>query len=445
MTKQIKSQKWLIIAFIAAILIADTTYDYIIMQKNKSIFFKSNEINIVFKEFIKLNYLTVEINNEQKNYLESKNDTVKIKINLLQNQEFEITENISYQLNNAKLINKELNRSLQVFNKNKIGFNSAKNMNDWILSNSNEISILNEAIRDIEKQLNGIQLKLLEDSKNNSSSIFYTDVLLTILIIFISIRLVFILYDNKKQRELVTELKLLNDTKDKFFSIISHDLKNPFSAVLGFSKLLLENVEKNPIEKTKDNIAIIYDASKRIYELLENLLEWSRLQTSKIEPNIQPISIDKTIPEVIQLLCSYANQKQICLNSENNVKSDLLADKNMFQTVLRNLITNAIKFTKTNGVVTVKSYENSDSISISVEDNGVGIEKEKIERLFVIDSNISTRGTQGEKGTGLGLLICKELIEMNKGKIEVESSPGIGTKFTINLPKSENNSINPPY
>jgi len=232
------------------------------------------------------------------------------------------------------------------------------------------------------------------------------------------------------------QLLELNATKDKFFSIIAHDLKSPFNSLLGFSELLVEHFDEYDREKIKRFVDNIYTVSNQTFKLLENLLDWSRLQQGLIEPTLQLHNL-KTIVNDINLLNSQiAKAKNICL--QNNIGEDqsVFCDIDMTKTVLRNLISNAIKYTFQNGIITINSTDYTTHLEIRITDNGVGIPAETIGNLFRLDKNVSTRGTADEKGTGLGLLLCKELIEKQHGKIWVESELEKGSIFFIMLPNN---------
>lgn len=241
----------------------------------------------------------------------------------------------------------------------------------------------------------------------------------------------------KKVEERTLQLKELNATKDKFFSIIAHDLKNPFNTLMGFTELLLENLKEYPIDKVEEFIKILYDTSKGAYTLLENLLEWSRSQTGRIEMKPEHIIIKDLVDENINLLQNSASNKEIALVNKVDDKTKAFADANMIRTVLRNLISNAIKYTDNNGSVTITAKGEKDKIHITVTDTGLGIKPEDMEKLFRIDVNFSTHGTADESGTGLGLVLCKEFINKNKGSIRAESEYKKGSSFTISLPEKQ--------
>ena len=218
------------------------------------------------------------------------------------------------------------------------------------------------------------------------------------------------------------------------FSIISHDLRSSLGAVLSFSDLLLENLDKNSLDKIRQFAINIYQSSKNTFELLENLLDWSRLQTGNLTQKMEKHNLQSNIDEICMLFSEIAKNKQITLL--NNIHSDVFiyCDIDMTKTVLRNLISNALKFTYNQGLVALNFIENGSNIEIQISDSGVGIIAENIPYLFSIEKNISTIGTNNEKGTGLGLMLCKELIEKQGGMIWVESELGKGTTFKFTLP-----------
>lgn len=231
------------------------------------------------------------------------------------------------------------------------------------------------------------------------------------------------------------QLKELNKTKNKFFSIIAHDLKNPFNTLIGFSEYLLKYFDTFDDDEKKEYIKTIRDSSKKTFKLLENLLIWANLQNNKIVINPEEMDLNHIINDVISLLESQAKLKSITLFSEIENNFSVNADHNMVVTVLRNLISNSIKYTDKGGVIKVSAKELINSVEVSVYDTGVGISKDSISELFKIDSNISTYGTAEEKGTGLGLILSKEFVEKNGGEISVESELGKYTIFKFTLPK----------
>lgn len=227
------------------------------------------------------------------------------------------------------------------------------------------------------------------------------------------------------------QLKELNSTKDKLFSIIAHDLKNPFSGILGLSEILASDHNKT---KTILYAQMINDAAKSAYKLLENLLEWSRLQTGGIHFKPVFIQLGYLSNEVIKVVEAAAKIKNITIENSINNNIEIKADYNMLNTILRNLLHNAIKFTEKHGNITLNSIVQENKVIISVIDTGVGIEPENIAKLFKISEKIQSFGTENEQGTGLGLILCKEFVEKHGGSIWVESKLEKGSNFKFTMP-----------
>ena len=237
------------------------------------------------------------------------------------------------------------------------------------------------------------------------------------------------------------ELQKLNKQKDRFFSIIAHDLKNPFNTIVGFSELMAKQVQNQDYEDLDEFSQIIEQSSRLIMNLLDNLMQWSRSQTGKMSLNLQKNDMNHLINETILLLSHAAQKKLINIKHTISQKITVFADKEMIATVLRNLIFNAIKFTPDGGEIVISVQEKDGDILVYVKDTGVGIEKNRISKLFRIDGNASTPGTQDEKGTGLGLILCKEFIEKHHGRIWVESINSAkfqnhGTTFYFTIPNN---------
>ncbi len=237
-----------------------------------------------------------------------------------------------------------------------------------------------------------------------------------------------------KVAERTKQLEELNATKDKFFSIIAHDLKNPFNTLMGFSELLLEHMDMYSPQQIRDYIGIIFETSQISYNLLENLLDWSRSQTGKLKMDPKVIDLTKMVHTNFQLLENSANNKSVILRSNLQEGISVFADTNMIDTIFRNLISNAIKFTKEGGTITIDSEEEGSMLKLCVADTGIGIKSESINQLFKIGQDVSTKGTANESGTGLGLILCKEFIERNGGEIWVESEVGKGSQFYFTVP-----------
>lgn len=238
-------------------------------------------------------------------------------------------------------------------------------------------------------------------------------------------------------RELAcTELNLqrLNSTKDKFFSIIAHDLKNPFNALLGFSETLHQNYKDLTREQVLTYIGIINKSAVNLYSLLENLLEWSRSQTGNIRFNPEKFSLREVTDTGINTVMVNAKHKNISISNEIPMEIIAFTDKNIVSTIIRNLVNNAVKFTHINGKIIISSKQINDFIEVSVKDNGVGIGPAELKKLFNLDYNITSIGTNDEKGTGLGLMLCKEFVGKCGGKLWVESEPDKGSTFTFTIP-----------
>lgn len=233
------------------------------------------------------------------------------------------------------------------------------------------------------------------------------------------------------------ELKELNATKDKFFSIVAHDLKNPFQGILGFVNLLYNDLDEFDEEELKMVIGQIKDASESAYNLVLNLLEWSRLQLNRINLNPKVLMLNELVSSEISILKVQAGAKQIKINLDLSEDCQAYADENMIRMVVRNLISNAIKFSFKSGEILVRSNFLPKFIDIEVKDDGVGISQENIQKLFKVNQQVVNQGTENEKGTGLGLILCKEFVEKNNGKIWVESKLGSGSSFHVLLPTAE--------
>lgn len=241
-----------------------------------------------------------------------------------------------------------------------------------------------------------------------------------------------------KQREKISKqnkaLSESNAEKDKFFSIIAHDLKSPFNSILGFSDILITQVKEKDYEGIDQYAQIINQSSKSAMDLLMNLMEWSKAHTGRMEFKPEFFELNDLIRETESLFKGALLHKKISLAINMPDETIVFADKNMIRTILRNLISNAIKFTYPDGNVVIGVEKSLNGFLISVTDDGVGIPKESINSLFRIDQNYSTLGTFREKGTGLGLILCKELIGKHNGRIWGESEYGKGSKFVFTLP-----------
>jgi PAS domain S-box-containing protein len=249
--------------------------------------------------------------------------------------------------------------------------------------------------------------------------------------------------EKKKTEEAIKkyseELRESNASKDKMFSIIAHDLRTPFNGLLAFSDILSNDFESLSKDEVQEYIEVIRDLSRNTFNLLEKLLQWSRLQTGRMEFKPSAIDIDNLTKSVANLLSASAKGKNIKLSCSVEEGLQVYGDTNMIHAVIRNLTSNAIKFTPENGSVNITALKLSDIYTeITVSDNGIGMKTDEINKLFRIECQHSTKGTKGETGTGLGLLLCKEFVDLNNGTIRVESEPGAGSRFIITLPLTEN-------
>jgi signal transduction histidine kinase len=232
------------------------------------------------------------------------------------------------------------------------------------------------------------------------------------------------------------ELEKLNQEKNKFFSIIAHDLRSPFTALLGFTSLLEQRVTVLPKEKIKDYAHTIHESANRVFKLLENLLEWARLQMDRVEYTPHFFALNEIVANTLEILGPVARDKGIVLK-ESGEAPTAYADSQTIDTVIRNLVSNAIKFTPKGGTITVQYAHTSDHLAqVSIIDTGVGMDVKTAEAIFHLSTNVTTKGTDGEKGTGLGLLLCKEFVERNHGNLSIESEPGVGSTFSFTLPMS---------
>jgi two-component system sensor histidine kinase/response regulator len=238
----------------------------------------------------------------------------------------------------------------------------------------------------------------------------------------------------KVMKENEGKLKELVATKDKFFNIVAHDLKNPFTSLLGSSELLFENIHHLETKSIQDLALILNDSAKSGYAILQNLLDWSRSQTGLLEINPERVNLRILINENISTLQLPAANKKIKVS--NKVKEDVFvfADKNMINTILRNILSNAVKFTYKSGKVSVTTTMTTNEVIVSVKDTGIGIPEDKIEKLFSIETKYSLPGTENEQGTGLGLKLSKEFVEKLGGRIWVESIADKGSEFKFTIP-----------
>lgn len=237
-------------------------------------------------------------------------------------------------------------------------------------------------------------------------------------------------------RESRKRLKELNATKDRFLSIIGHDLKSPVNNIQGLSDLMLEQLKSGDYDGMQEYTRMINRSSKKVIDLLSNLLTWAQSQTGSITYQPESVNLKELVDSAIDLVRDSAIRKSINLKNQVQENTKLSADPVMMELILRNLISNGIKFTPENGDVKISASENPDKTTIFIQDTGVGIPQEDMKKLFRLEYNYTTKGTQKEAGTGLGLLLCKEFIGLHGGEIWVESKVGEGSTFSFTIPKT---------
>ncbi|TDN97098.1 sensor histidine kinase [Sunxiuqinia elliptica] len=313
------------------------------------------------------------------------------------------------------------------------------------------IAINNSLIAEIHQLIDEIKnnIRAQEAKQNNSflvsvrsSTDFLQNILIALMLLacILAGYILLLAFKNDRFQEHIVNLnqKVTKDSlqKDKFFSIVSHDLMNPFNALLGFSEMLNESAKKGNKEDTSEYASIVHQSAKRIFNLLQNLLVWTRMQNGKTKYAPKTEKVEELVSDTMLIVAPIAQNKQIKL--EWDVEKEITAklDSNMIGSALQNLVTNAIKFTENGGSVKVTATTESDNLNFVVADTGVGMSSEQVENLFKLDKNSSSRGTNDEVGTGLGLIIAKEFIDFHQGKIWAESNLGKGSKFCFSIPLS---------
>lgn len=238
-----------------------------------------------------------------------------------------------------------------------------------------------------------------------------------------------------KLEEQAKELREISKMKDKFMSIIAHDLKSPFNAIIGFADLMIKSFDQLSNDDLIQGLTTIHSASTHSYKLLENLLIWAQNQSGKINFLPEVLKLKKQINKSLNTLEGVAKNKGIQIKIDVPADYQIFADENMIDTIIRNLVSNAIKYSFKGSEITVTATETDQDVQISIADQGIGINPERLSAIFEIDKRSNTTGTDNEQGTGFGLILCKEFITRHQGEIWVESTPGIGSIFTFKLPK----------
>ena len=318
--------------------------------------------------------------------------------------------------------------------------NKDSSLNDVIYKklSADIAKIKNDKIR-FQQKLDELEI---QKQKNISLILVITIILflIIVIVIFVQVRI-----HQKKNKELEKLLVIISDsekklkdsnaTKDKFFSIIAHDLKNPLSAFISVTNFLISKSETITEEMHSTFLIKMKTSAEDLNSLLDNLLSWARSQMNKIEYYPQVFDLNLKINEIIALNKTFADNKSISVINKIEGELDVFADDNLVKTIIRNILSNAIKFTNVNGKITIFAYGFNDKVELHIADNGVGITKKKLNELFEVKSCKKESVLVNENGTGLGLVICKEFIEINKGSIKVESKENIGSDFIISLPK----------
>jgi signal transduction histidine kinase len=244
----------------------------------------------------------------------------------------------------------------------------------------------------------------------------------------------------KRAEELITtnkelkQLLQLNSDKTRFISILAHDLRSPFNNLLGLSEILIENIRELNPEEIVEIGTNINKSAKSSFKLLENILSWARAKQGIIPFDRQILSFTNNCKDAVDVLQPIANAKNITIDFPTEDQINIYADLDMFKAVMRNLVSNAIKFTNTGGTVSITASQTNSDVTISVSDNGIGIAPKNLMKLFAMAEVITTKGTAEETGTGLGLLLCKEFVEKHEGRIWVESEFGKGSDFKFTIP-----------
>ena len=267
----------------------------------------------------------------------------------------------------------------------------------------------------------------------SGSPVFHNGKMLCIMAVFVDITELKVMESNLKQSE--SKLTKLNKEKDRFFSIIAHDLKSPFNGMLGLLDIMANEYYDYSDEQRLKMIELSYYSAQKAFNLLSDLLEWARLQNEHFEIKKESLNLNEIINENIELYEKNASEKEIIIRNNINTSINISIDRNSINSVVRNILINAIKFTKNGGFVEFEVKQSNNDIELSIKDNGVGMSQDTMNKLFRIDESITMPGTNNEKGTGLGLTICNDLVTKNNWKMNIESQLGKGTTFKILIPK----------
>ena len=320
-------------------------------------------------------------------------------------------------------------------------FEKYSSIKDSIFSNDSEKKMANlEFQREIDlrdKQIEIQTLKINSDTKK-----VYLLIITSISVALLLILFLYLYISKRKNNEILEEkntiISNINLQKDKFYSIIAHDLRGPFNGFLGLTELMAEDIDDMSNEEIKFAASNLRSSAKNLFNLLENLLEWTRMEQNLVPFEPKEYPLESTVLESIITFQSVAEKKEITIHTQ--IPSDLIlfSDKNMFQAVIRNIVLNAIKFTPKKGAIHIHASENPTNVTITIKDSGIGMHQDLINDLFKTDMKNNRVGTDNEPSTGLGLLLCKEFVEKHNGKIWAESEEGKGSTFHASFPKKQN-------
>ena len=246
--------------------------------------------------------------------------------------------------------------------------------------------------------------------------------------------IVCIVHDVTEIKKVQDELSKINQEKDKFFSIIAHDLRNPFLSFLGLTQLMTEDLHKMTLDQIKILTTSMKDSAVNIYNLLENLLQWSMVRRNLMIADIEIIELKPRIEDVLNMISSLADDKWIEIIFDIPEGLYVYADSNMLKSIIINLFSNAVKFTHKRGSIKISAVKVDSTIEISVEDTGIGMDQKMIDNLFQLEFSTNRKGTEGELTTGLGLILCRDFVKKNNGRLWVTSEVNKGTKFSFTLP-----------
>lgn len=379
---------------------------------------------------------------QDEKYAADKKNYIDKSISLLENVLIDFTK-----FNSFKDI-QETNYYLSKGNKAKGNFEVAldyfekySNVKDSVFSKESEKKFATlEFQRQIDLRDQQIEIQTLKIKSDARKLYFLISISIAVAIL---LGLFLFLYISKRSnnellKEKNTLISNINFQKDKFYSIIAHDLRGPFNGFLGLTELMAEDIDDLSNEEIKFAAANMRTSAKNLFNLLENLLEWTRMEQNLVPFDPKEYPLESNVLESIITLHDIAEKKEINIKTEIPNTLTVFTDINMFQAIIRNIVLNAIKFTQKKGTIHIHALDNHSDIIIKIKDSGIGMNQDLINDLFKIDTRNNRIGTEKEPSTGLGLILCKEFIEKHKGKIWVESEEGNGSTFHISFPKRQN-------